>query len=313
MGGRRPELVGEGPQRRLGPGDESDGRTRAANARATASPIPREAPVTSTRFPLEVHRRSVGFTPWLRSVRRSPRTCGRCASRSARRSAEGDELVVLESMKMEIPVAGAASRGTVTEVRVAPDTQVHEGDVIAVIDVIRAAAAPTASTVLTIERPERRNAVDLATSRARRPARRAAAADGRVVVAHRRRRALLRRRRPRRRRGRRCSSPPSAAPSTALRHPAVVTHRRRRRRRPRGRHAVRGVVRPPRGATRPPRFGVPAAKLGLAVDHETVRRLAAFAGEGTARAMLLAAEELSRRGRAPHRLRAAPRRPRRRR
>ena len=30
--------------------------------------------------------------------------------------------------------------------------------------------------------------------------------------------------------------------------------------------------------------------LGLAVDHETIRRLVAFAGEGTARAMLLAAE-----------------------
>jgi enoyl-CoA hydratase len=48
------------------------------------------------------------------------------------------------------------------------------------------------------------------------------------------------------------------------------------------------------------RFGVPAAKLGLAVDHETVRRLAAFAGEGTARAMLLAAEEID--GAAAHRV-----------
>jgi enoyl-CoA hydratase len=47
------------------------------------------------------------------------------------------------------------------------------------------------------------------------------------------------------------------------------------------------------------RFGVPAAKLGLAVDHETIRRLAAFAGEGTARAMLLAAEEID--GEAAHR------------
>jgi enoyl-CoA hydratase len=46
-----------------------------------------------------------------------------------------------------------------------------------------------------------------------------------------------------------------------------------------------------RVATEAARFGVPAAKLGLAVDHETVRRLAAFAGEGTARAMLLACEE----------------------
>lgn len=46
-----------------------------------------------------------------------------------------------------------------------------------------------------------------------------------------------------------------------------------------------------RVATEVARFGVPAAKLGLAVDHETIRRLAAFAGEGTARAMLLACEE----------------------
>lgn len=37
-------------------------------------------------------------------------------------------------------------------------------------------------------------------------------------------------------------------------------------------------------------FGVPAAKLGLAVDQETARRLAQVAGDGAARAMLLAAE-----------------------
>ena len=54
-----------------------------------------------------------------------------------------------------------------------------------------------------------------------------------------------------------------------------------------------------RVATPASRFGVPAAKLGLAVDHETVRRLAAFAGEGAARAMLLAAEEFD--GAAAHR------------
>ena len=45
---------------------------------------------------------------------------------------EGDELVVLESMKMEIPVLAPVG-GTVTDVKVEPDTQVHEGDVIAVI------------------------------------------------------------------------------------------------------------------------------------------------------------------------------------
>ncbi len=45
----------------------------------------------------------------------------------------GDELVILESMKMEIPVEAPVA-GTVAEICVAPDTQVHEGDVVAVLD-----------------------------------------------------------------------------------------------------------------------------------------------------------------------------------
>ncbi len=49
------------------------------------------------------------------------------------RVAEGDELVILESMKMEIPVE-APCAGTVTEICVAPDDQIAEGDVVAVID-----------------------------------------------------------------------------------------------------------------------------------------------------------------------------------
>jgi enoyl-CoA hydratase len=40
------------------------------------------------------------------------------------------------------------------------------------------------------------------------------------------------------------------------------------------------------------RFGVPTAKLGLAVDFWTVRRLALLAGGGPARALLLACDEL---------------------
>jgi enoyl-CoA hydratase len=40
-------------------------------------------------------------------------------------------------------------------------------------------------------------------------------------------------------------------------------------------------------------FGIPAAKLGLMVDHWTVQRVATLAGHGPARAMLLAAELLS--------------------
>jgi len=47
--------------------------------------------------------------------------------------AEGDELVILESMKMEIPVE-APSAGTISAVRVKPDDQVTEGDVLVVID-----------------------------------------------------------------------------------------------------------------------------------------------------------------------------------
>ena len=47
--------------------------------------------------------------------------------------AEGDELVILESMKMAIPVL-APCAGTVTEIRVAPDDQITEGDVVLVID-----------------------------------------------------------------------------------------------------------------------------------------------------------------------------------
>ena len=45
---------------------------------------------------------------------------------------EGDTLVILESMKMEIPVL-AESGGTVQELKVNEGDVVQEGDVIAVI------------------------------------------------------------------------------------------------------------------------------------------------------------------------------------
>jgi enoyl-CoA hydratase len=48
-----------------------------------------------------------------------------------------------------------------------------------------------------------------------------------------------------------------------------------------------------RVATPDARFGIPAARLGLMVDQWTVDRVARLAGEGTARAMLLAAEVVS--------------------
>lgn len=47
--------------------------------------------------------------------------------------ADGDTIVILESMKMEIPVL-AESAGTLTEVRVSEGQVVQEGDVIAVIE-----------------------------------------------------------------------------------------------------------------------------------------------------------------------------------
>ena len=45
----------------------------------------------------------------------------------------GDELVVLESMKMEIPVH-APAEGTVVQVNVAPNDAVQEAQVLVVID-----------------------------------------------------------------------------------------------------------------------------------------------------------------------------------
>ena len=45
---------------------------------------------------------------------------------------DGDTLVILESMKMEIPVLAEVS-GTVTEVSVGTGDAISEGDVIAVI------------------------------------------------------------------------------------------------------------------------------------------------------------------------------------
>ena len=46
-----------------------------------------------------------------------------------------DTLVILESMKMEIPVLAEVD-GIVTEIAVAPGDVIREGDVIAVIDEI---------------------------------------------------------------------------------------------------------------------------------------------------------------------------------
>jgi biotin carboxyl carrier protein len=44
-----------------------------------------------------------------------------------------DDLMILESMKMEIPVPAPAA-GVVAEIRVAPEQPIAEGDVVAVIE-----------------------------------------------------------------------------------------------------------------------------------------------------------------------------------
>jgi acetyl-CoA carboxylase biotin carboxyl carrier protein len=49
------------------------------------------------------------------------------------RVSEGDPLVILESMKMEIPVESPLA-GTVKEIRVQEGGVVQEGDVIAVVE-----------------------------------------------------------------------------------------------------------------------------------------------------------------------------------
>ncbi|MDQ3359672.1 MAG: biotin/lipoyl-binding carrier protein [Actinomycetota bacterium] len=45
----------------------------------------------------------------------------------------GEELVLLESMKMEIPMLAEAA-GTVTQVQVSPGDVVQESDILVVID-----------------------------------------------------------------------------------------------------------------------------------------------------------------------------------
>ena len=47
--------------------------------------------------------------------------------------AAGDEVVILESMKMEIPVTSPVA-GRVVEVKVAPEDRVNEGQVLVVVE-----------------------------------------------------------------------------------------------------------------------------------------------------------------------------------
>jgi biotin carboxyl carrier protein len=47
--------------------------------------------------------------------------------------AQGDALIIIESMKMEIPVEAPAS-GTVTEIRVAEGDRIDEGAIVVVLN-----------------------------------------------------------------------------------------------------------------------------------------------------------------------------------
>ena len=47
--------------------------------------------------------------------------------------AEGDVIMILESMKMEIPVESPVA-GTLTELKVSPEDQIEEDQILAVIE-----------------------------------------------------------------------------------------------------------------------------------------------------------------------------------
>ena len=47
--------------------------------------------------------------------------------------AEGDVIMILESMKMEIPVESPVA-GTLTELKVSPEDQVEEDQILAVVE-----------------------------------------------------------------------------------------------------------------------------------------------------------------------------------
>jgi acetyl-CoA carboxylase biotin carboxyl carrier protein len=55
------------------------------------------------------------------------------AAKTGDKVSAGDAVIVLESMKMEIPVE-ASSAGTVKEIRVQEGQTVQEGDVVAVVE-----------------------------------------------------------------------------------------------------------------------------------------------------------------------------------
>ena len=75
---------------------------------------------------------SISCGSWRTSKRTSPAPCGRSRSPSATTIAEGDTVVILESMKMEMPIE-AEDDGTVAEILVEEGQAVQEGDILVVL------------------------------------------------------------------------------------------------------------------------------------------------------------------------------------
>ena len=71
---------------------------------------------------------------WRTSRPTSRARCGRSSARSATQVAEGDTVVILESMKMEMPVE-AEDAGTVKEILCEEGQAVNEGDTLVVLGV----------------------------------------------------------------------------------------------------------------------------------------------------------------------------------
>jgi enoyl-CoA hydratase len=203
----------------------------------------------------------------------------------------GDTVAILESMKMEIPVEAPVA-GTVTEVKVKPEDKVQEGDVIAVIEYVVRTERRGAVGVVTIDRPERRNALNLETClELLAELEKHVATDARVVVLT-------------GAGGHFCAGADLSGVEGDDFRAALRTLLDRLTTVPMpviaavagaalGAGTQLAVACDLRVAAADARFGIPAAKLGLMVDHWTVQRLAAVAGHGPARLMLLAAEEVS--------------------
>ena len=105
---------------------------RPCRSAARAAPLT-SVPCTHDWIPSRDMSRDERGTRWpTRSAPRWWRTSGR-SSKAGDAVAEGDTLVILESMKMEIPVV-AESDGMVKQIAVNEGDVVQEGDLIAVIE-----------------------------------------------------------------------------------------------------------------------------------------------------------------------------------